>query len=117
MSTDSSASSGIRVASVDDIPKGEGIAVSSEVTGTEDDIAILRDEDGSCWALNDTCTHETASLAEGWVEDGHVECPLHASMFNLRTGKVQGLPATVDTVAHRVEVRDGEVYLFPGERP
>jgi len=110
-------SEGIRVAALDDIPEGEGIAISSDVTGTDDDIAVLRDEDGSCWALNDTCTHETASLAEGWVEEGHVECPRHSSRFNLQTGKVDGPPATVDTVAHRVEVRDGEVYLFPGEAP
>jgi 3-phenylpropionate/trans-cinnamate dioxygenase ferredoxin component len=112
MSTD-----GIRVASLDDIPEGEGIEIDRDVTGTEDDIALLRDEDGCVWALNNTCTHETASLAEGWVEDGHVECPLHSSKFNLKTGEVQGLPATRDTVAHRVEVRDGEVYLYPGETP
>ena len=110
-------SGGIRVASVDDIPEGEGIAVSKEITGTDDDIAILRDDDGSCWALNDTCTHQVASLAEGWVEGGMVECPLHASKFSLKTGEVEGLPATRGTVAHRVEVRDGEVYLFPGEAP
>ncbi|MFJ2756427.1 non-heme iron oxygenase ferredoxin subunit [Nocardioides sp. NPDC087217] len=110
-------STGIRVASVDDIPEGEGIAISREVSGTEDDIAILRDDDGSVWALNDTCTHETASLADGWVEDGHVECPLHSSKFCLKNGAVDGLPATQDTVAHRVEVRDGEVYLFPNEAP
>lgn len=108
---------GIRVAAVDDIPEGEGIAISKDITGTDDDIAILRDEDGYCWALNDTCTHETASLADGWVEDGHVECPLHSSKFNLKTGAVDGLPATRDTVAHRVEVRDGEVYLYPNETP
>lgn len=108
---------GIRVASLDDVPEGEGLAVSSDVTGTGDDIAILRDEDGSVWALDDTCTHETASLADGWVEDGYVECPLHASKFCLRNGAVEGLPATKDTVAHRVEVRDGEVYLYPGEAP
>lgn len=108
---------GIRVASLDEIPEGEGIEISRDVTGTKDDIAILRDEQGTCWALNNTCTHETASLAEGWVEDGYVECPLHSSRFNLKTGEVQGLPATVNTVAHRVEVREGEVYLFPNEKP
>ncbi|GCD88633.1 non-heme iron oxygenase ferredoxin subunit [Nocardioides sp. LS1] len=108
---------GIRVATVEEIPEGEGIAVSRELTGTDDDIAILRDEDGSVWALNDTCTHQTASLAEGWVENGHVECPLHSSKFCLRSGTVDGLPATRDTVAHRLEVRDGEIYLYPNERP
>ncbi|WP_300679691.1 non-heme iron oxygenase ferredoxin subunit [Nocardioides sp.] len=108
---------GIRVAALDEIPEGEGIAIDASVTGTEDNIALLRDEDGEVFALNDTCTHEIASLAEGWVEDGHVECPLHSSRFCLKTGAVEGLPATKDTVAHRVEVRDGEVYLFPGEKP
>jgi 3-phenylpropionate/trans-cinnamate dioxygenase ferredoxin subunit len=110
-------STGIRVASLDDLPKGEGIAISKEITGTADNIAILRDEDGSVWALDDTCTHETASLADGWVEDGHVECPLHASKFCLKTGEVQGLPATKSTCPHRVELRDGEILLFPNQSP
>jgi len=103
----------IRVAAVDDIPQGEGIAIDKTITGTADDIALLRDDDGSVWALNDTCTHAEASLAEGSVEDGFVECPLHSSKFCLKTGKVQGLPATCDAVVHRVEVRDGDVFLFP----
>lgn len=110
-------SDGIRVAALDDIPEGEGIAVGRSITGTDDDIALLRDDDGSVWALDNTCTHEVASLADGWVEKGHVECPLHASKFCLRTGSVEGLPATRDVRAHRVEVRDGDVYLFPGEVP
>jgi 3-phenylpropionate/trans-cinnamate dioxygenase ferredoxin component len=110
-------SAGIRVASLDDIPQGEGIAIDKAVTGTADNIALLRDEDGSVWALDDTCTHAEASLAEGWVEAGHVECPLHASRFCLKTGVVDGLPATKDTHPHRVEVRDGDVYLFPNEAP
>jgi 3-phenylpropionate/trans-cinnamate dioxygenase ferredoxin subunit len=110
-------SAGIRVAALDDIPVGEGIAVDKTVTGTDDHIALLRDTDGTVWALDDTCTHEDASLADGWVEDGCVECPLHTSKFCLKDGAVQGLPATGDARPHRVEVRDGEVYLFPGEAP
>jgi 3-phenylpropionate/trans-cinnamate dioxygenase ferredoxin subunit len=108
---------GIRVASLDDIPEGEGVAVDRAVTGTSDDIALLRDDDGSVWALNNTCTHAEASLAEGWVEGGYVECPLHSSKFCLKTGAVQGMPATQDAVAHRVEVLDGEVYIYPGQQP
>jgi 3-phenylpropionate/trans-cinnamate dioxygenase ferredoxin subunit len=108
---------GIRVAAADDIPEGEGIEIPRDVTGTDDDIALLKDDDGTVYALNNTCTHEVASLADGWVEDGRVECPLHSSRFCLKSGAVEGLPATKDTVAHRVEVVDGEVYVFPGEKP
>ena len=110
-------SGGIRVASVDDIAVAEGLAISSSITGTDDDIAILRDDDGEFYALDDTCTHEEASLAEGWIESCEVECPLHAARFSLRTGAVLSLPATRDTKAHRLEVRDGEIYLYPGEAP
>ncbi len=110
-------STGIRVASLHDIPQGEGIAIGKSVAGTADNIALLRDDDGSVWALDDTCTHEEASLAEGWVEGGLVECPLHSSKFCLKNGEVQGLPATRNTCPHRVEIRDGEVYLFPNEAP
>jgi len=110
-------STGIRVASLDDIPEGEGIAIDKSITGTADNIALLRDDDGTVWALDDTCTHEEASLAEGWVEGGYVECPLHSSKFCLKSGEVQGLPATRNTCPHRVDVRDGEIYLFPNEAP
>lgn len=110
-------SDGILVAKLDDIAEGEGIAIDKAVTGTVGNIALLRDEDGSVWALDDTCTHETASLADGWVEDGHVECPMHASKFCLKNGEVQGLPATKSTCPHRVEVRDGDVWLYPNEAP
>ena len=110
-------STGIRVASLDDIPEGEGIAIDKSITGTTDNIALLRDDDGTVWALDDTCTHEEASLAEGWVEGGYVECPLHSSTFCLKSGEVQGLPATRNTCPHRVNVRDGEIYLVPNEAP
>jgi 3-phenylpropionate/trans-cinnamate dioxygenase ferredoxin component len=110
-------STGIRVAALDDIPEGEGIAIDKAITGTPDNIALLRDDDGTVWALDDTCTHEDASLAQGWVEGGFVECPMHSSRFCLKNGEVQGLPATQNTCPHRVEIRDGEVYLFPDEAP
>jgi len=96
---------------------GAGIIVERAITDTDDDIALLRDEDGSVWALNNTCTHEGAYLAEGWVAGGYVECPLHSSRFCLKSGAVEDPPATEDTVAHRVEVRGGAVYLFPRETP
>lgn len=108
---------GIQVARTGDIPKGEGIAISRSITGTEDNIAVFHDTDDTFWALNDTCTHEVASLADGWVEEGYVECPIHASRFCLRNGKVASLPATRDTVCHKVEVRDGEIWLFPNVAP
>ena len=49
--------------------------------------------DGSFYAIDDTCTHETYSLAEGYIEGTQVECALHFREFDLRTGEALCLPA------------------------
>lgn len=106
---------GIDVAGVEEIPEGEAIVVEAQVEGKPRDVAVFHAEDGEFYALDDECTHETASLAEGWIEGDRVECPLHATEFCLRTGKVLCLPATEDTYTHVVEVVDGRILLHPGE--
>jgi 3-phenylpropionate/trans-cinnamate dioxygenase ferredoxin component len=77
----------IFVGSVDDIPPGEAVRVEAEVP-----IAVFN-VDGELFAIDDTCTHQDASLADGWVEGCAVECPLHAACFDLRTGMPSGPPA------------------------
>ena len=67
-------------------------------------IAVFHTEEGELFALDDTCTHQDASLADGWVEGCEVECPLHASRFDLRTGAVDAPPAKRPVRAHRVVV-------------
>lgn len=107
-------SDGIVVGSTEDLEEGTAKVVEPEESGFSEAIAVFHAETGCFFAINDTCTHEEASLAEGWIEGEQVECPLHSSSFSLRTGKVLCLPATVDTRTHKVEVRDGQIVLFPG---
>ncbi|ONI85114.1 bifunctional 3-phenylpropionate/cinnamic acid dioxygenase ferredoxin subunit [Saccharothrix sp. ALI-22-I] len=102
----------VLVCDVDNLPDGEVIRVPREETGADDAIAVFNDG-GRFHAVNDTCTHSSASLSEGWVEDGHVECPLHGGTFCLRTGRATGAPATVDAITHGVEVHEGAVWLLP----
>jgi 3-phenylpropionate/trans-cinnamate dioxygenase ferredoxin subunit len=70
--------------------------------------------DGELFAIDDTCTHAEESLADGWVEDCAVECPRHASAFDLRTGAPSGPPALTPVRTHLVEVVDGEVVVEVG---
>jgi len=74
-------------------------------------IAVFVTDEGEVFALDDTCSHQEASLADGWVEDCWVECPLHASRFDLRTGRVDAPPAKRSVRSHEVELRDGEVWV------
>jgi 3-phenylpropionate/trans-cinnamate dioxygenase ferredoxin subunit len=74
-------------------------------------IALFHTDDGEFYAIDDTCTHQDASLADGWLEDCQVECPLHASRFDLRTGAVDAPPAKRPVRAHRVTLDDDTVYV------
>lgn len=105
-------SEGILVAHTGDVPDGEGIKIDASVTGTADNIAIFNDG-GEFFALDDTCTHEDASLSEGWIEDGVVECPLHAGKFCLKNGEVLSMPATEDAACHRLIIEGTEIRLVP----
>jgi 3-phenylpropionate/trans-cinnamate dioxygenase ferredoxin component len=74
-------------------------------------IAVFHTEEGELFALDDTCTHQDASLADGWVEGCEVECPLHASKFDLRTGAVDAPPAKRPVRSHRVVVQDDSIFV------
>lgn len=103
----------IKVATTADIPDGGALLVPADVTGSGAPISLFRC-DGEIFALDDTCTHADASLAEGWVEDCQVECPLHGAAFDLRNGHALCPPATRAVATHKVEVRGDEVWLYPG---
>lgn len=74
-------------------------------------IAVFHTEDEEVFAIDDTCSHQDASLADGWVEGCEVECPLHASKFDLRTGAVDCPPAKLPVRTHTVVIEDGIIYV------
>ena len=51
------------------------------------------------------------ALSEGEVGDCQIECWLHGSMFDLRTGKPTNLPATEPVATFPIEVRGTDVYV------
>jgi 3-phenylpropionate/trans-cinnamate dioxygenase ferredoxin subunit len=93
-----------------DVPDDEAVAVT--VGGQE--VALARHGD-EVFAMEDTCSHAAVALSEGEVSvidgDCTVECWLHGSRFDLRTGKPIGLPATEPVATFAVEIRDGDVYV------
>ncbi len=103
----------IKVADVGDIEDEEALVVDGAANGTGRDIAVFF-SDGEYYALDDTCTHEDASLADGWIEGQEVECPIHSARFSLCTGAALCLPASIPARTHRVEVRGDEIWLYPG---
>jgi len=76
----------------------------------------LYNVDGEYFATDDTCTHEEASLTEGFLYGDIVECPLHGAAFNVRTGEVEAFPAVVPVDTFEVRVVGDEIQINPTPR-
>ena len=73
-------------------------------------IVLARSESG--WlAFDDRCTHRGASLADGVMICGTVQCPWHGSQFDGTSGAVRAGPASEPIRTYKVEEKDGAVYL------
>jgi nitrite reductase/ring-hydroxylating ferredoxin subunit len=74
-------------------------------------IALFKLDDGSIHAIDGICTHEYALLADGDIDGDQVICPEHGSKFNVRTGAVDGFPATEPVNIYPVKIENGNVFV------
>jgi 3-phenylpropionate/trans-cinnamate dioxygenase ferredoxin subunit len=95
-----------RACALEELRDGEALGVTVD----DQELAIARDGD-EVFAVEDICSHAAVALSEGDVEGCTVECWLHGSRFDLRTGKPTGLPATEPVSTFPVEVRGTDVYV------
>lgn len=98
----------IPVGNVDDISPDTN-TLKATVQGEA--VCLYRLEDDSIHATADRCTHGNASLSEGYIEDGLIECPLHQGCFDIRTGEAVTAPCKIPVKVYPVKVEDGTVYV------
>ncbi|MEU6544838.1 bifunctional 3-phenylpropionate/cinnamic acid dioxygenase ferredoxin subunit [Streptomyces sp. NPDC046859] len=96
----------IPVCRLADLPRGEAFRLDLDPP-----VSVFHTDDGELFAIDDTCTHQDASLADGWLEGRAVECPLHASSFDLRTGAVDAPPAKRPVRTHEIVVVEGVIHV------
>ena len=78
------------------------------------DMAVVRHGD-EVFAIEDECSHAAVALSEGDVEDCTIECWLHGSRFDLRTGKPTGLPATEPVPVFPTQISGDDVLIDLGD--
>jgi 3-phenylpropionate/trans-cinnamate dioxygenase ferredoxin subunit len=66
---------------------------------------------GEVFALGDTCPHAEVALSEGEVYGHTVECWMHGSRFDVRTGKPTAPPAIEPVPVYPVRVDGDDVYV------
>lgn len=96
----------VEAAQLADVPEGGVLAV--EIDGQE--IALVRDGD-DVYAIRDECSHASIPLSEGDVEGCEIECWLHGSRFDVRTGKPVNLPATEQVPTFPTQIT-GDVVMI-----
>jgi nitrite reductase/ring-hydroxylating ferredoxin subunit len=94
------------VAAVDELPEDDVMQVS--VDGVP--LALFRVGD-EFYATDDCCTHEEASLSDGYLQDDTIECPRHQGVFHIPTGRAMEPPVTVDLRVYPVRVAGERVWV------
>ncbi|TVP47002.1 MAG: MOSC domain-containing protein [Halomonas sp.] len=90
------------------VPEGALIRVEDPVHGA---LALTR-LDGQVHAVADACPHAVASLADGFVANGHIVCPLHFAEFALTDGTPRNAPAGCGRLAcWPVSEAGGEILI------
>jgi nitrite reductase/ring-hydroxylating ferredoxin subunit len=67
--------------------------------------------DGRIYATSDVCPHQGASLSDGCLVSGYIECPVHFALFDIRTGESDGSVTTSRVPTFATKVEDGVVYV------
>jgi len=57
------------------------------------------------------CTHEEASLADGFIEGDCIECPLHQALFHIPSGEVRAAPATRPLRVYPIKLDGADILV------
>ena len=81
-----------------------------------DEHILLVNLEGEFHALSESCTHAYYPLSEGDLTGEEVECALHGSVFNLKTGEVLGPPADEPLTVYSVKLEGNDILIGPPEK-
>ena len=96
----------VRVATVQELTPNQGKLV--EASGKQIALFLV---DGKYYAIDNTCPHRGAPLAEGVCVGAEVVCPWHSARFDLATGTHLCPPAKSGVTAYPVRVEGEEIQI------
>lgn len=100
----------VKVGKLSEFPEGKMKKVF-----VKDKELLVANIKGEICSIDDICTHEECSLADGFLQNDVVTCPCHLAQFNVKTGKKVANPATGDNIADekafKVKVENEEVFV------
>lgn len=77
----------------------------------EDRLVLIFRIGSQYFCIDDICTHDGGTLADGEHEGFEIACPRHGARFDIRTGAALTMPAVKPTAVHECRVEDGQVMI------
>lgn len=95
-----------KVAELADLPVGQ-----PKLADLAEPVCVVRIDEEIVHAVHDVCSHQYYELHEGWVDGCQIECALHGSSFDLRTGQPDSLPAVKPIPTYAAKIADGGIWV------
>ena len=96
----------IKICDLSEIPNGS--IKKFEINDEEITICNINNQ---IFAINNNCSHDEASLQEGFIDGYEIECPMHGAKFDIRTGEVTCLPAVSPIKTYNIKINNGAIEL------
>ena len=97
----------ILVGNIKEIPSGH--TYKTKIDGKE---ILIINECGNFYAIDDTCTHAGASLAEGKLEGDSIICDWHGAKFNYKNGKLNWFPSKIDNIrSYKISLESEDIFI------
>lgn len=96
----------IEVANVADLPNGGWREVDVDNTSI-----LVININGQFYAIDNLCTHDGGTLADGHIEGDDIVCPRHGAKFCIKTGAVTAPPAYEDIKTYPIKVENNKLWL------
>ncbi len=95
-----------KVATTVEIPVGEMKAFH-----IGHDRIIICNIENEFYALLDECTHDSAPISSGHIQNNEVVCPRHGARFEIQSGAVKAPPALVPLDTYEVKIDGNDIYV------
>lgn len=106
----------VRLCRAEEVNDGEPVAAN---VNSFPPLAVYN-VDGEFFVTDNTCTHGSAMLTDGYQEGSTIECPFHGGAFDIRTGAATVFPCQVPIKVYPVTLDDGWIAIpaqADGEAP
>lgn len=92
---------------------GDFVSGEARQVRAGDRVLVIVRLDDAVYVLDDRCSHEDFSLAEGEVnaETCEIECARHGAMFSLASGEATSFPATRPVAHYEVHELNGRLEV------